>query len=103
MDHPLGKGGRGFGWSTLGYYALLVLAGLLGLALLSYLFFIGVGYVTLSLLLVLIFLAYLAAVIPAAYVLTRVFNPSRRVLWGSNLALLLVGLALGALLGTLIS
>ena len=94
---------RGFGPSTLGLYALLVLAGLLGLALLGYLFFIGVGYMALPLLLALIFLAYLALVIPSAYALTRVFNPTRRVLWVSNFVLLFVGLALGALVGTLIS
>ena len=94
---------RGFGPSTLGLYALLVLAGLLGLALLGYLFFIGVGYMALPLLLTLIFLAYLAVVVPSSYALTRVFNPTRRVLWVGNFALLFVGLALGALVGTLIS
>ena len=103
MDSQFDKGGRGFGPATLGFYALLVLSGLLGLALLGYLFFIGVGYLALPLLLVLIFLAYLAVVVFASYALTRLFNPTRRVLWVGNLVLLLVGLALGALVGTVIS
>ena len=94
---------RGFGLSTLGYYTLLILGGLLGLALLGYLFFIGVGYLALPTLLALIFSAYLAVVIASAYALTRVFSPTRRVLWVSNFVLLFVGLALGALVGTLIT
>ena len=91
-------GPRGFGPSTLGYYALLVLAALLGLALLGYLFFIWVGYVALPLLIVLIALIYLGVVTAAGYALTRTFNPTRRVLWVGNVVLLLVALALGALL-----
>ena len=65
---------RGFGPATLGFYTLLVLAGLLGLALLGYLFFIGVGYLALPLLLALTFLAYLAMAVGASYALTRLFN-----------------------------
>jgi hypothetical protein len=80
------------------YHILMTITAVIGLIATAAIFFFGVGYIDLALLLLAMFISYVAITLTLSYILNHLYQPVRRQLLITNLAMSLFAIIGGVVI-----